>query len=354
MTRIEKRIKYLKLITITLLIFTATTFSQGNNVLAQNEINITDTSERTVTIKQPIERVAILNDNAAEIMRALGVEDKIVGIHQVMKGNPYWPEEIQEKPVVTSFSEINYEMLAEVQPQLVISSTSTHGVVGEQGNLKAFDIVDLKLNLRRPGLLKDEIIILGKIFDKEKEAEELIQFYQNYEDMISSAIENIPLEDRPRIFLEYHAGDFSTSGKESRFYEQTILAGAVNIASEFKGDYKVNAEWVIKKNPDIILREHGASLGFDVDSYDLAQQVREEIISRPGLEYTTAVQEGNVYILPIDIYSRPRYIIGVAYLAKWLYPQLLTEMDPELIHKEYLERFQGIEYSGLWAYPEGK
>ncbi|MEJ6951407.1 ABC transporter substrate-binding protein [Natronospora cellulosivora (SeqCode)] len=348
--------KKLKKIIISILILFSITLihTQGISAEEKNQITITDSNGRTVSINRPIERVAILNDNAAEIMRALGVEDKIVGIHQVMQGNSYWSKDIQEKPVVASFAEINYEMLAEVQPQLVISSTTTHGVVGEQGNLRAFDIVDIKLNLRRPELIKDEILLLGKIFDREKEAHELLEFYQYYEDLISSTIKEIPLEDRPTIFLEYHAGDFATSGKESRFYEQTILAGAVNIASEFTGDYKVNAEWVIERNPDLILREHGGALGFDISSYDLARHVREEIMNRPGMQFTRAVQEGDVYILPIDIYSRPRYIVGVAYLAKWLYPDLFHDLNPDLIHQEYLERFQGLEYRGIWAYPEKK
>ncbi|MFW5981321.1 MAG: ABC transporter substrate-binding protein [bacterium] len=333
---------------IFILLFSATT------IKADPQITVSDSANRKLTITQPIERVAILNDNAAEILRALGVEEKIVGIHQVMQGNPYWSDEIQSKPVVASFSEINYEMLAEVEPQLVISSTRAHGVVGEQGHLQDFNIVDLKLSLRRPELLKDEILILGQIFNKEEEAKELVEFYQHYEDLIATTIKNIPLEDRPKIFVEYHAGDYATGGINSRFYQQAILAGANNISSEFNGDYKVNPEWLIEKNPDFILREHGGALGQNIDNYDLAEQVRQEIINRPGLQFTNAVSNENIYILPIELYSRPRYIVGVAYLAKWLYPDQFVDLEPESIHPEYLERFQGVEYSGLWAYPKGK
>lgn len=219
-----------------------------------SSITITDSARRTVTMDQPIERVAILDNGTIEILKALGVMDRLVGNHSANVGNPLYPE-VQEMPVVATYAEVNYEKLAEVRPQVVFSSVRAHGIVDEQEHLQGFNIKDVKLNLRNPELIKDEVLLLGKIFNKEEKAQELVDFYNQYKQLIASRVEQVRPEDRLTVFVEYHAGDFHTGGPSSRFYEQTILAGAVNIASSLSEEPQVSAEWVTEQNPDVIIRE---------------------------------------------------------------------------------------------------
>jgi iron complex transport system substrate-binding protein len=49
------------------------------------------------------------------------------------------------------------------------------------------------------------------------------------------------------------------------------------------------------------------------------------------------------------ISTGPRAIIGVAYMARWLHPDLFKQIDPETMHKEYLEQFQDIPYQGRFV-----
>ena len=314
-----------------------------------SSITITDSAGRTVTIDQPVERVAILDNGTIEILKALGVMDRLVGNHSANVDNPLYPE-VQEVPVVATYAEVNYEKLAEVMPQVVFSSVRAHGIVDEQEHLQGFNIKDVKLNLRNPELIKDEVLLIGKIFNKEEKAQELVDFYNQYEQLIASRMEQVRPEDRPTVFVEYHAGDFHTGGPGSRFYEQTILAGAVNIASTLSEEPQVSAEWVTEQNPDVIIRE-ASGLGYGVESYENTKSIYQEIIGRPALASTAAIQNDAVYLISIDIYSRPAYIVGVSYIAKWLYPDLFADLDPEQVHTEYLELFhEGMPYKGIWTY----
>lgn len=314
-----------------------------------SSITITDSSGRTVTIDQPVERVAFLDNGTAEILQALGVSDRLVGNHKSIADSPLYPE-LQDVPVVATHSEINYEKLAEVKPQVVFSSVRAHGVVEEQEHLQNFDITDIKLNLRNPNLIKDEVMLLGKVFDEEEKARELVEFYDKYEQFIASRIDQVNPEDRPTIFVEYHAGDFYTGAPDSRFYQQTVLAGADNIASSLSGEPQVDAEWVAENDPDVFLRE-SSDLGYGVESYEDAKLVYQEIIERPALANTTALKNNRVYLIAVDIYSRPAYIVGVSYLSKWMYPDHFEDFDPEQVHKEYMELFHpGMPYKGLWTY----
>jgi len=45
----------------------------------------------------------------------------------------------------------------------------------------------------------------------------------------------------------------------------------------------------------------------------------------------------------------------VTYLAQWFHPQQAGDLDPEGLHREYLEEFQGLDPSlarpGMFVYP---
>lgn len=334
---------------IVILLVACSQNQQNSETTDSSSLTITDMTGRTVILEQPVERVAILDNGTVEILKALGVIDLLVGNHSANANNPLYPE-LKEVPVVATHSEVNYEKLAEVRPQVVFSSVRAHGVVDEQEHLQGFNIKDIKLNLRNPEMMKDEVILLGKIFNKQEKAQELVEFYEKYEQLISSRVEQVRPEDRPTVFVEYHAGDFKTGAPGSRFYEQTVLAGAVNIASGLSEEPQVSAEWVAEQNPDVLIRE-ASGFGYGVESYENAEMIYQEIINRPALTTTSAVQNGAVYLISIDIYSRPAYIVGVSYIAKWLYSDLFEDFDPEQVHREYMELFhEGMPYKGIWTY----
>lgn len=312
-------------------------------------ITITDSAGRTVTIPTPIERVAILDTGIAEVLKALGVLDKVVASHASLEGHPLYPE-LAGVPSVATYSEVNVERLAETMPQIAISSVRAHGMIEENEHLQRFEIQDIKLNLRNPETMKEEVLLLGVIFGKEAEAARLVEFYEHYEQLISTRLDAIPAADRKKVFVEYHAGHFNTGGPGSRFYEQTVLAGADNIAAQLDGEPEVNAEWVAEMNPDVIVRE-ASGFGYDVETDEQAEQIWQEIMARPALANTKAIQNQAVHLLSIDIYSRPAYIVGVCYLANWLYPDVFEDVNPLEVHQEYMDLVHpGIPYQGLWAY----
>jgi iron complex transport system substrate-binding protein len=316
-----------------------------------NTVTVTDAAGRVLTIRRPVERVVILDTGPFEVLAALGVLDRVVGNHSSLDGSPLYPE-LAGLPVVATNSETNFELLAELQPQVVISSVRAHGVVTDEEILSGFNITDIKLNLRNPDLMKEEVLLLGKVFDREERARELAAFYDRYENLITDRVRNIPSNERPRVFVEYHAGDFKTGAPNSRFYQQVVLAGANNIAANLTEEPQVDPEWVAEMNPDFFIRE-ASGFGYAVENTGNAQSIYNEIKSRKALEDTNAIKNNRLYMLSVDIYSRPGYIVGVSYLAKWFYPQLFADLNPEEVHREYMELYHpGRGLKGLWTYHE--
>jgi iron complex transport system substrate-binding protein len=200
--------------------------------------------------------------------------------------------------------------------------------------------------------MSDEVVLLGKILDREEKAQELAMFYHKWQKFIDDRLRNVPQSSRPTVFVEYHAGDFKTGAPHSRFYHQVVLAGGNNIAVNLFEEPQVDAEWVAQQNPDFFIRE-ASGMGYTAKNNDNAQSIYREIMGRTALSRVNAIRNNQLYLVSVDMYSRPGYIVGVSYLAKWFHPELFADFNPEDVHKEYFKLFHPErEYGGVWIYHE--
>ena len=79
--------------------------------------------------------------------------------------------------------------------------------------------------------------------------------------------------------------------------------------------------------------------------------IRDEIMNRPELANVKAVKNGKVYCISLQIMWKPRYFVGVGYLAKVFHPEIFEDLNPKALNEEYLDRFQGMPYRGVYVYP---
>ena len=85
------------------------------------------------------------------------------------------------------------------------------------------------------------------------------------------------------------------------------------------------------------------------------EALRDAVASRPGWDAIDAAKNDQVYVLSNDILGGAQHFVGVAYLAKLFHPDLFSDLEPVIIHSEYLTRFQGLDYdlseNGVFVYP---
>jgi iron complex transport system substrate-binding protein len=321
---------------------------------AAGTITVTDDANHNATLTLPVERVALIDSGPGAALSALGKLDTVVGTHQALQ-NSLYSQIAADATMVATYAEINYEALAEAQPQLVLSATSHHGYISESDHLDEFGIQFIALDLRTPSRMRDDFRLLGRVFEREAEAQRVIDFYDKYENILNERLSGVPENERPTVFFEMHAGDYHTGSPESQFYQQVELAGGRNIAADLADnpladDTEVSAEWVAERNPDFILRE-ATSLGQAVASPDETVALVESIKARPGLEGVTAIRENQIIAMGIDVLSRPGYIVGVCYLAKQLYPELFADLDIGTVHQEWYDiAYNGAAVEGTWFY----
>ena len=114
---------------------------------------------------------------------------------------------------------------------------------------------------------------------------------------------------------------------------------------------------MIDRNPEIIIKYLRDGVGYPADNFSVMRDARDEILNRPELADVTAVKEGRVYIIDEGLSYGFDHPIAVAYIAKWLHPELFEELDTLAMHQEFIDKYcPGLDFDvykqGTFAYPD--
>ena len=209
------------------------------------------------------------------------------------------------------------------------------------------------LSLSTLGTLTNNIETMGLMLGKEEEAEEFVNFLQSKLDLIEERAQEIEPEERKTVYFESGHKDYLAYGPGSVDDELLVKAGGINVFYDLgASSSEVDPEEILEREPDVIIKD---PMGVNYGGYRATgtsdmEAKRDEMMSRPGWSELKAVQDGQVYIEGGDLYG-PMIVINLCYLAKILYPDKFEELDVEAFHREYLEKYQGLEFRGIYVYP---
>jgi iron complex transport system substrate-binding protein len=257
----------------------------------------------------------------------------------------------------------DYEQAAAVRPDAIfLYATLSESFCDEiETTLMSIDpgIRFFRFDSYRPAVYADEVRKLGLLLGNEEGAERFLAFHRNVTGTVAERLSRVPADDRMPVYLE-NWNDYKSAGKGSGYDEKIELAGGRNIFADIMVEYPVvDPEAVISRNPDVIVKIVGAGElafgGYGDDDPSSFETVRCSIGSRPVWDRIGAVRDDRVYVIHTDVIGGPEYFIGVAYMAKWFYPDLFPDLDPRAIHRQYLDEFQRLDYDldehGTFVYP---
>ena len=323
----------------------------------EDTLTLIDTANRTVTLKMPIERIVAVTDDSAEALRVLHATDKVVGVSVETLENFVYLPEFNQTPNVGKWNEPDIERILTLDPDLVISYKSATPKYIEP-KLNDTHIPSVALDLYRADDLPAEMKMLGYIVGKTAEADKYLELFNEVTDTVSEKTSTIPEDKRVRVYLEGSA-DLKTYTKGKGGDLACTMAGGVNLASNLEGSYpEVESEWVMVQNPEVIVRLAQPSeipCGYEIDDPSGFEAKRDEILARTGWSNITAVKDNRVHMLLYEFGASPGVPVTIAYMAKWFYPELFEDLDPQAIHQEYLTEIQGMDYDlkehGVFVYP---
>jgi iron complex transport system substrate-binding protein len=250
----------------------------------------------------PIERVIVLNSDIAESLRILGVEDKIIGITDSVKNRVTYFPELKDKQLVGIWTLPDYELIGEIakggkdeiEPDIIVLDYAlvdkAYGAPGVEKGLAPFkNIPSAGFDNHKPDEFAKDLMTLGKIFGKEAEA--YLYWYNEKTEDVKKAVEG---QNLPKVYLESSSissklGELGTYSSKSSTGQSVRITGGYNVAKDIILEFpKVDWEWVVKQNPDIILLTMycpADKLGWEgapsSDSIAL-ETIKNEMMSRTG------------------------------------------------------------------------
>ncbi|MBI2058496.1 MAG: ABC transporter substrate-binding protein [Nitrospirae bacterium] len=250
----------------------------------------------------PPRRIVSLLPSITELMFDLGAGDRVVGISDycmVPAGSGPFPRVGGLIP--------NLEMIAELRPDLILADTS------QAQGLKRAREIGLRVKLTdstRVGSLDDLfnlIVDIGTAVGRTVEARKVVQGMKER----LKQLENKLAGKRATTVLSVLWWEpLMVAGRRSLQNEIIRSAGGVNVAAHMeKSGSSVSDEFVIQKNPDVIIVP---------EPQDLAIAK-----SRPGWSVLSAARTGRVVAVKNNLIGHygPRLVEGIEELAKVLHPE---------------------------------
>jgi len=269
-------------------------------------LTITDDLGNEVTIEAEPQRIVSMAPSHTQILYAMGLGDKVVGVTEYCS----YPPEAQEKPKVGGFSNIDLEQVVGLDPDLVLG-TSIHA----QGVGPALVERGLKVVLINPETVEDvleKIALVGKITGREEKATALADELRGRIEETMDKVQEAG--SKPRVYWEL-SNDLYTAGPGSFIDDLITRAGGINVAADTKEQWpQLNLEALILADPEvIILADHPYG------------ETAEGVKARPGWADISAVKNDRIVeVLDDDLVSQPspRVAEALEFVAKALHPEL--------------------------------
>ena len=264
---------------------------------------------RTVQINEIPQRIISLSPSNTEMVYALGLQDKLVGVTSYDN----YPPEAKNKTVVSDFSTIDMEKIVNAKPDIVLADS-----IQQKDTIPALEKMGITVYAMTPtsmdGVFND-LKVLGQITGKIKEADMQVASLTARVQAVTDKTAKLTATEKPRVLFVTWYDPIWTAGSDTMIQSMIDRAGGINIAADLNGYATISLESVIQRNPQVIIVTN--SMG---DQHTVLDYIK----ANDQFKATDAVKNGKVYEIDADIFGRttPRIVDGLETLMKLLHPEL--------------------------------
>lgn len=275
------------LLAMTMLLACTAVFAEGTAV------EVTDMTQRTVTLDAPATRVVAITAANVEVLYALGAGDTLVGRGEYCD----YPTEALDVPSVKSGTDLNVEEILALEPDVVLMDTM--GQTTEQ--VEALENAGVKVVMTKEDGIEGvytAIDLIGKVVGKNDEAAALVADMKNTFAEVTAAAKDADFAGKT-VYFEISPLQWGlwTGGNGTFMDEIGQMLGLTNIFADVDGWASVSEEQVLERNPDFIVTTSSY--------YGEGPTPVEEIEQRAGWENVTAIANGDVFNADSNSFTRP-------------------------------------------------
>ena len=283
-------------------------------------IEIVDQADREVTLEKIPESIISLSPSNTEILFALGLGDKVVGVTEYCN----YPAEAQDKTKIGGFSpndiDVSIEQIVAMGPDLILA-TETHlneAVPKLEQFLPEATILVILTSTPSFDTVFEAIEIIGEATGTSERAAPIVFGMRERITAITDITDDLTEVEKPKVFyIVWHEPIFAIGGGT---LGNTLIeaAGGVNIFADTEGSPMTDLETIIDRNPDVIIAATGVGTGADL-SYQF-------VLTDERLSGVNARINNQVYPVNTDLYGRPgpRLVEALEDLAALLHPELFS------------------------------
>ncbi|OLB61876.1 MAG: cobalamin-binding protein [Nitrospirae bacterium 13_2_20CM_2_61_4] len=268
-----------------------------------------DDLHRQVSFSKVPHRVVSLAPSITEILFAIGLGERVVGVTQFCD----YPPETQAKPKV-GYTHPNLEAIVALQPDLIVAPREIlrADVLGKLDQLR---IPTYVLDAQTVDSILGHIQTLGRILGASVAADELADRLRRRIEDITARTSSLP---RPRVLYVLSSEPLITVGPGSFIHQLIELAGGSNVAARARVAYpRLSMEAVLKEDPEVLLFPSGR-----VEGIAGGEELRWERWAT-----LAAVKLKRLHRVPNNVLNRPgpRIIEGLEALARIFHPEAFDE-----------------------------
>ncbi len=308
---------------------------------------VRDDLGRDVTFPAPPQRIVITGKALFAIADAAYIfpaaKEKIVGMGKAWQGTSNFIRYVDPnyKEKVNLRSDAGAEQIAALHPDAVLLKSFLADRVGK--SIEALGIPVVYLDLETPEQYERDLMTLGKIFDDEARAAQVVDFYRSKVEAVEKRVEGAP---KPRVLLIYYReknGNVSFNVPPASWIQTSMvkMAGGEPVwtqANLGKGWTQVTLEQIAAWDPDYI---------FVISYARPSEEAVAKLKADPNWQNLRALREGHVLPFAHDFYSwdQPdtRWILGLTWLAGKLHPERFPDLDIQAEVKTFYKTLYGLD-----------
>ena len=271
-------------------------------------VTVRDAFGRTVTLPAPPQRIVTIFASNTEMVAALGLADRVVGIEAYTR----FPPEVLGKPLVGGRLGFSVDAVVAERPDLVVVTPARQAANQLVDPMERLGIPIVVLLHRSVAEVLDNIRLLGRIGGVAERSEELAARLQSRLDRIKQRVAG--LTEPSTIMITGRLGNgLLLIARPGTYTGDAIVRAGGRFALDSGAIAQVSPEAILKADPDVLL--------FAGSDKDL-----KELIARPGWKDMRAVKDKRAHAVVRAelLIPGPRTIDGIERLAGILHPQAAT------------------------------